>query len=135
MLLIMDIILVLVWTQECLNTKPIFSTKASLLSPHRYGHRYHNLLKLLHRDCCSGELLGLEQAIFSIFCEVLDSSKTPYPLHIGLFTPQICTDLRGESKICVKRRKWRNRRKKTLPASTSVKRFKNLFVQQKLLLY
>ena len=55
------------------------------------------------RYCSCGESSGLKQAFFRLFCNVLDSSKPPYPLCMRLFTPQICTDLRGGgSKIHAK---------------------------------
>ncbi len=44
---------------------------------------------------------------------------TPYPLHTGPFTPQICTDLRGVKKSAWNRRKSANRRKRTMPCHIS----------------
>ncbi len=50
------------------------------------GTRYHTSIR---------KLSGLKLAIFRLFCLVLASSKPPTPIHIGLFTPLICADLRG----------------------------------------
>ena len=45
-------------------------------------------------------LSGLKQAISSLFSEALDTYKPPTPLHMGPFTPQICTDLRRVKYPC-----------------------------------
>ncbi len=71
-----------------------------------------------YRDCSIGKISGLNQAIFSLFCLLLASSKPPTPLHTGPFTLQICTDLRGGQKSAWNRRKSADRRKRTMPANT-----------------
>ena len=65
----------------------------------------HNIIYAQHHKTgivVAESFRGWNRPLFSLFCEVLDSSKPPNPLHMGPFTRQIYTDLRGV-KICVKR--------------------------------
>ncbi len=41
------------------------------------------------------EFLGLKQTVLDHFGAILGAYKRHTPLHIGLLSPQICTDLRG----------------------------------------
>ncbi len=61
------------------------------------------------------EVFVAETGHFSLFFEVLDSSKPPTPLHMGPFTPQICADLRGVKNPCKKGGNGGIGEKKTLP--------------------
>ncbi len=42
-----------------------------------------------------GEFPGLKMTVFGHFWAVLGAYKRHTPLHIGLLSPKICTDLRG----------------------------------------
>ncbi len=42
-----------------------------------------------------GEFPGLKTTVFDHFGAVFGAHKRHTPLHIGLLSPQICTDLRG----------------------------------------
>ena len=63
----------------------------------------------------TGDFSGLKLAIFAHFPEVLVTYKRHIPLYIGLFSLQICPDLRGGQKFTWKRRKSANRWKKIHP--------------------
>ncbi len=73
------------------------------------------LLKSLYRLYSSGEFPGLKTTVFGHFWAVLDAYKRHTPLHIGLLSPQICTDLRGVNNPWKIRRKSAYRRKRIHP--------------------
>ena len=49
----------------------------------------------MHRVYSGGEFPGLKTTVFGHFWAVLGAYKRHTPLHIGLLSPQIYTDLRG----------------------------------------
>ncbi len=53
------------------------------------------MCKLSFRVYSTGEFAGLKLAIFYHFCDVLVTYEGITPLYIGLFSPQIWSDLRG----------------------------------------
>ncbi len=57
-------------------------------------HVYHR-----NRVDSGDEFPGLKTTVFGHFWAVSGAYKRHTPLHIGLFSPQICTDLRGGPKI------------------------------------